>query len=161
MKKYFVVSTLVLLTSLAVHAKSVAVSVVLNPMGDFVAKTSDIRGSVQVQGDTLVAKNVVVNLKTLKTGVELRDKHTLKHLNVAQHPEAILSIGKGKAGKGQGKIKINGIEKVIKGTYQVAGGQVKAKFSLKLSDFNIKDINYMGVGVEDEVTINVTLPVGG
>ena len=161
MKRAFVTTVLFFVTSMSAHAGSVSVDVVLNPMGDFSAKTSDIKGSAKMEGDTLVAKNVVVNLKTLKTGVELRDKHTQKHLDTTQFPEAILSIAKGKGGKGQGKLKIKGIEKVVKGTYKVEGNEVKAKFTVKLSDFDIKDINYMGVGVEDEVTIHVVIPVEG
>lgn len=140
-------------------AQSVVLDVVLNPMGDFKGKTSEIKGEAIVKGDEVLAENIVVNLKNLKTGVELRDKHTQKHLETSKFPEAVLISAKGKGGKGTGKIKIRGIEKDISGIYKVDGKVLKAKFKLKLSDFGIEDINYMGVGVEDEVTLNVTLPV--
>ncbi|MFF6464151.1 YceI family protein, partial [Staphylococcus aureus] len=109
--------------------------------------------------DEVSAENIVVNLKSLKTGVELRDKHTQKHLETEKFPEAVLLSAKGKGGKGTGKIKIRGVEKDISGVYKVEGKTLKAKFKLKLSDFGIEDINYMGVGVEDEVTLAVTVPV--
>lgn len=140
-------------------AQSVVLDVVLNPMGDFKGKTADVKGQAVVTGDEVSAENIVVNLKTLKTGVELRDKHTQKHLETEKFPEAVLLSAKGKGGKGTGKIKIRGIEKDIAGVYKVEGKTLKAKFKLKLSDFGIEDINYMGVGVEDDVTLAVTVPV--
>lgn len=161
MNKILATALVVLAFSGTASANSVTVAVVLNPMGDFNLTTNDIKGSAKMEGDTLVAKDVVVNLKKLKSGVELRDKHTQKHLETAKFPDAVLSIGKGKGGKGQGKLKIRGIEKLVKGTYKVEGNQVSAKFNIKLSDFDIKDINYMGVGVEDEVTIQVKIPLAG
>ena len=145
--------------STAGMAQGVVLDVVLNPMGDFKGKTSDVKGQAVVNGDEVSAENIVVNLKTLKTGVELRDKHTQKHLETEKFPEAVLLSAKGKGGKGTGKIKIRGIEKDISGVYKVEGKTLKAKFKLKLSDFGIEDINYMGVGVEDEVTLAVTGPV--
>lgn len=145
--------------STAAMAQSVVVDVVLNPMGDFKAKSSAVKGEAVVKGDEVSAENIVVDLKTLKTGVELRDKHTQKHLETEKFPEAILVSAKGKGGKGTGKIKIRGVEKDVAGVYKVDGKVLKAKFKLKLSDFGIEDINYMGVGVEDEITLNVIVPV--
>lgn len=138
----------------------VTVDVVLNPMGNFKAKTDSITGNAVVNGTDVSAQNIKVDLRTLKTGLELRDKHTQKYLNTAKNPEATLSIAKGKNGKGIGRIKINGIEKQIKGTYKVVGQKLEADFSLILSDFDIKDVNYMGVGVEDEVKVHVVVPLG-
>lgn len=149
----------VLCVSSMSFAQSVSVDVVLNPMGDFKAKTSSVKGFATVKGDEVSASDITVNLKSLKTGVELRDKHTQKHLQTDKFPEAVLISATGKGGKGTGKIKIKGIEKDIAGTYKVEGKTLKAEFPLTLSDFNIKDINYMGVGVEDEVKLMVTVPV--
>lgn len=143
----------------AALAQEAVVDVTLNPMGDFKGKTSDVKGFATVKGDEVTAENIIVNLATLKTGVELRDKHTQKHLDTKQFPEAVLVSAKGKAGKGTGKIKIRGVEKDIAGTYKVEGKQLVADFKLNIGDFGIKDINYMGVGVEDEVAIHVTVPV--
>jgi polyisoprenoid-binding protein YceI len=140
-------------------ALSVSLDVVLNPMGDFKAKTSDVKGFATVKGDEVSASNIIVNLKSLKTGVELRDKHTQKHLQTDKFPEAVLLSATGKGGKGTGKIKIKGVEKDIAGTYKVEGKTLKAEFKLSLPDFDIKDINYMGVGVEDEVKLVVAVPV--
>jgi polyisoprenoid-binding protein YceI len=149
----------VLCFSSLTFAQSVSVDVVLNPMGDFKAKTSDVKGFATVKGDEVTASDVRVNLKSLKTGVEVRDKHTQKHLQTDKFPEAILVSATGKGGKGKGKIKIKGIEKDIAGTYKVDGKVLNAEFPLNLTDFDIKDINYMGVGVEDQVKLKVSIPV--
>ncbi|WP_413557709.1 YceI family protein [Bdellovibrio sp. HCB209] len=143
----------------AAFAQSVVVDVTLNPMGDFKAKTNQVKGVAQVSGDSVSAQNIVVNMKSLVTGVELRDKHTRKYLEVDKHPTATLISATGKGGKGTGKIKIKGIEKDISGTYKIEGKLLKADFELNASEFGIKDINYMGVGTEDIVKLHVEVPV--
>lgn len=157
--KSVVMGLAILCVSSMSFAQSVSVDVVLNPMGDFKAKTSDVKGFATVKGDEVSASNITVNLKNLKTGVELRDKHTQKHLQTDKFPEAILVSATGKGGKGTGKIKIKGVEKDIAGTYKVEGKTLKAEFKLSLPDFGITDINYMGVGVEDEVKLAVSVPI--
>jgi polyisoprenoid-binding protein YceI len=152
--------SLLLASSLALAgAPSAQVDIVLNPMGDFKAKTADVKGFATVKGDEVSAQNIVVNLKSLKTGVELRDKHTQKHLETDKFPEAVLVSAKGKGGTGVGKIKICGIEKDITGTYKISSDSLEADFPLMLSDFGIKDIKYMSVGVEDQVKLHVVIPI--
>ncbi|MEK2646009.1 YceI family protein [Bdellovibrio sp. BCCA] len=157
--KFFAALFLTMGLSYTAMAQSVTVDVILNPMGDFKAKTGEVKGAATVKGDEVSAENIVVNLKSLKTGVELRDKHTQKYLDTKAFPEAVLVSATGKGGKGTGKIKIRGVEKDIAGTYKVEGKVLKADFKLNLTDFDIKDINYMGVGVEDEITLHVAVPV--
>lgn len=157
--KIFAASLILTLGVSSAFAQSVVVDVTLNPMGDFKAKTTQVKGEAIVKGDQVSAQNIVVNLASLKTGVELRDKHTQKHLETSKFPEAVLVSATGKGGKGTGKIRIRGIEKEVAGTYKVEGKILKADFPVKISDFGIGDINYMGVGVEDTVTLHVTVPV--
>lgn len=151
--------TTLVLSSFAWADTGATVDVVLNPMGDFKAKTSEVKGQATQKGDEVSAENIIVNLKSLKTGVELRDKHTQKHLETDKFPEAVLLKATGKGGKGTGRIKIRGIEKDIAGTYTVSGDSLSADFPLSLADFDMKDINYMGIGVEDTVTLHVTVPL--
>ncbi|MEN0059946.1 MAG: YceI family protein, partial [Bdellovibrio sp.] len=56
-------------------------------------------------------------------------------------------------------IRIKGIEKEIEGTYSIEKDVLNAQFKLKLADFKITGIKYMGVGVKDEVTVSVTVPI--
>ncbi|MGE5085923.1 MAG: YceI family protein [Bacillota bacterium] len=157
--KFFAATLILTLGVSSAFAQSVVVDITLNPMGDFKAKTTQVKGAATIKGDEVSAQNIVVNLKSLTTGVELRDKHTQKHLETSKYPEAVLVSATGKGGKGVGKLKIRGIEKEVSGTYKVEGKVLKADFPVKISDFGIQDINYMGVGVEDTVTLHVAVPV--
>lgn len=157
--KLFNIVVGLMLTTQGLIASEATVSIVLNPMGSFKGKTSEVKGFAVKKGDEVSAENIVVNLKSLKTGIELRDKHTQKHLQTDKFPDAVLVSATGKNNIGKGKIKIKGIEKEIKGTYKIIGNSLQAEFKLKLEDFEIKDINYMGVGVEDDVTLAVNIPI--
>ena len=156
-------SLIVLVTlslSALVHAENLAtVDVNLTPAGSFKAKTSEVKGEALLKGDTVTATNIIVNLKSLKTGIEVRDSHTLKHLEADKFPEAILVNATGKNGKGEGLIKIKGIEKKISGKYTINGSQLEAEFPLQLSEFQISGIRYMGVGVKDQVLLHVSIPL--
>lgn len=158
------VFTASILFAVSAHAqKSVKVSVTLFPAGDFVASTQDVTGSAKLVGPNQVkAENIRVNLKSLKTGIGLRDNHAKdKYLNVKEYPEAVLVSATGKDGKGQGILKIRNKESKVAGTYVLLKGNqfLKANFKTKLSEYGISDINYKGVGVEDEIAIEVVVPV--
>lgn len=145
--------------SVSALAQEATVDIALTPAGSFKVKSTDVKGFAQQKGDSFEANGIVVGLKNITTGISLRDTHTKRHLEVEKFPTATLVSAKGQKGKGEGVIKIKGIEKKISGTYKVEGGKLMAQFPLTLSDFKIVDIKYMGVGVEDQVTVNVTVPV--
>ena len=147
------------LFSMSSYAQEATVDVSLSPAGSFVGKTADIKGTATMKGDTVEAQNIVVSLKDLKTGIKLRDEHTQKHLDTAKFPEAVLVSATGKDGKGEGVLKIRGIEKKVTGTYTIEGGILKAEFPIKFSDYNITGIKYMGVGVQDDGKIKVSVPI--
>lgn len=155
-KTFIVLSTLVFaFNSLASEA---TFDIHLIPAGDFTGKTSDVSGFAVVSGKKVTAENIRVSLKSIKTGVELRDTHTRRHLDADKFPEAILVKGEGENGVGSGLLKIKGIEKKVAGTYKVVGSELSAQFKIKLSDFKISGIKYMGIGVDDDVTLNVKVP---
>jgi hypothetical protein len=155
----YTLSVLVLLSAHFVWASDVSVKVSLSPVGSFYAKTSEVEGSAKKEGEKIIADNIVVNLKNLKTGITLRDEHTQKRLETDKFPTAVLVHGEGTGGKGTGKIRIKGIEKDFAGTYEVKGETVKAEFNLKISDFGIKDVRYLSVGAKDEIKLEITLPL--
>lgn len=136
------------------------VKVSLSPAGSFSATTTEVSGSAKKQGDSYVAQKISVVLKNLDSGIDLRDKHIQEHLKTNEFPEAILISAIGKDGQGEGLLKIRGIEKKIQGTYQIIGNELTAEFPLKLSDFGITGIRYMGIGAKDEVRLKVTVPLG-
>jgi hypothetical protein len=158
--RHFIVYSFALLLSLSTWADpSATVDVTLSPAGSFKGKTSQVKGQAILKGDTVTASNLVVNLGSLKTGIDVRDTHTLKHLEVSKYPEAILVSATGRGGKGEGLIRIKGIEQKISGTYTVKGSELVADFPLHLSDFKIVGLKYMGIGVKDEVKLHVVVPI--
>lgn len=140
-------------------AQSAAVDVTLKPAGSFKATTTHVSGAAYKTSDGVAAENVIVKLTTLDSGISLRDKHIYKHLQTNKYPVAKLVKATGKNGQGKAVIEIAGKPRQVSGTYKVDGSTLKAQFKMKLSDLNIKNIRYMGVGVQDEVTIAVDLPI--
>ncbi len=139
-------------------SQEAVVDITLRPAGSFKVKSTDVKGVVTENGDVVEAQNIVIGLKNVKTGISLRDEHTRKYLDVTKFPTAELVSARGKAGKGQGVIKIRGIEKKIEGEYKIEGGKLVGSFPIKLSEFRITGIKYMGVGVQDEATVHVSIP---
>lgn len=148
-----------LLFSLSALAQMAVVDVSLRPAGSFKVKTAEVAGFAERKMDHVEAHNIVVNLKGLQTGISVRDEHTKKHLQVEKFPEAVLVSASGKEGKGEGLLRIKGIEQKIQGTYAIEGKTLTAEFPLKLSDYKIDGVKYMGVGVSDDITLHVSVPL--
>lgn len=155
----FITIITILLTANFASAENVEITVQLSPAGKFVAKTNDILGTATKKETSYVAENVVVDLKNLKTGIELRDQHTLDKLEAKKFPQIKLIKAEGKDGKGTGTIEIRGIQKPIEGTFEVKDNKLTAEFELKMSDFDIKGVKYMGVGAKDTVKVKAIIPV--
>ena len=144
----------------AAESSQVALDIALTPVGSFVAKTQAVTGHVSPKGDLLIATKIEVDLAKLDSGIELRDKHMIdEYFETKKFPKAVLKSAKGKGGKFIGLLNIRGIDQKIDGTYESVGKTIVAKFKTTLSAFKIKKANYMGVGVADEVSVTVTLPV--
>jgi polyisoprenoid-binding protein YceI len=158
-------STLALLffiaaASLPTFAEEVGLDahVSLSPAGSFEAKTKEVKGTATVDGKTVSAKDIKVDLTTVTTGISLRDKHTQKHMETDKYPQAELLNAKGVDGKGEGTIKFHGVEKKVAGTFNVTDGKLIAEFPIKLSEFGITGIRYAGAGVKDEVKVRIVVP---
>ncbi len=156
-------SFLILLVSFQIKAAELNVDVDLSPAGDFVAKTSSVKGKAFLKKsggkELLAAKGIVIDLRTIKTGVSLRDKHLKKYLEVDKYPTATLIKAKGGNGKGIALIKVKGKKIKVKGDYEINGSELTANFPVKLSQLGITGVRYMGVGVKDELKVHVTVPV--
>lgn len=146
--------------SVSGFAQEAAVKVSLSPAGSFVGKTKEIAGAAETTDDkTYTAKDIVVTLKNIDTGISLRDKHTKEHLEVEKFPTAKLISATGSEGKGKGIIEIRGVQHEVEGTYVVKDSKLTAEFPINFPDYNIKGIRYAGLGVKDKGTITVTVPV--
>lgn len=138
---------------------SIVIDVKLSPAGSFKAETSKVKGHAQKSGDGVSAENIVVDINSIKTGVDLRDKHLKERLLADKFPVAKLIKAEGKAGKGKATLEVKGIKKEVGGVYKVNGNTLQAQFKMSLADLEIKDVRYMGVGAKDEITITVNVPV--
>lgn len=135
----------------------VKVDVQLSPAGSFEIVTGNINGKVQKTKEGYKAKKLSVSVNSFSTSMELRDKHTKEKLNSSEYPRITVSDVIAANGKGKANIKIMKIKKPISFTYKESGNKLVATFELKLSDFNIKGINYMGIGVKDIVKVKASL----
>ncbi len=135
------------------------------------AKGDPAAGSLLVDGKK-VNGTFEFELKTLDSGIALRDDHMLnKYLKVDQHPKATLVIrdlqlsNEFSAEKPvisetdfTGELTLHGVTKPVKGKFKVGDQRnVSADFKVTLSDFAIDIPTYMGITVADEVTISVAI----
>jgi polyisoprenoid-binding protein YceI len=143
--------------------------------GSFEAKTSSLGGSLRAPsgpGEPMSGE-LVVDLNTLDTGIRLRNEHLRdRYLETAKGPgyaHAVLSSIRlndvdldSSAGRGTftGTLLLHGIERPVAGDVELrqTGGlhRVRATFPLALPDFSIASPRYLGVGVRDDVVVNVT-----
>lgn len=140
-------------------ANSVQIDIGLSPAGSFKAETQKVSGSAHRTADGIEAENVVIDMKSLSTGIALRDKHTKEHLRVEKFPQAKLIKATGKDGKGKATLDVSGKQTEVTGTYVIEGNVLKAEFPMKLTDLDIKGVRYMAVGVKDEVKVRIELPL--
>ncbi len=143
--------------------------------GSFEAKTSSVQGTVTTGGaGAPLGGELLVDLATLDTGIGLRDEHMKKnYLEVGRgqgFDHAVLSqirLGDADPQAVQGKTAFTGTL-LIHGTAKPVAGQatirregnavrVEASFPVSIASFGIPKPQYLGVGVRDEVTVNVSL----
>lgn len=141
---------------------NVAVKVSLFPAGSFEIKSDKIEGKGKKVGDTYTADEVKVPIASLDTGIDLRNEHMRKRLN--PHGETHIIVKNIKATKDSGKatLVVAGVSKEVSFKSKDNGdGTATANFELNLPDYEIKDINFKGVGVEDKVAVEATIAYEG
>lgn len=159
MPKILSIATVFFLTSVVAHAQKVEIKTKLSPVGSFTIEGTSLRGKVYKNGEIYSGQNLVLDLRPLKTGMELRDKHVQEYFETNKYPTATLLIGSGAKNKFKGQLKLRNITKPIEGNYEISGTTGTANFKVKMSDFGIKKANYMGLGVEDSVAVTVSMPI--
>ncbi len=142
--------------------------------GGFEAKTQAVTGEVALATAAqpgAVNGSLSVDLRTLKTGIGLRDRHLKDtYLEVPKGPEfekaTIEDIQIDKLdGKGtfKGTLVLHGERRPVSGSATLerrdGGYTVQAEFPVRVSEYNITKPTYLGVGVQDEVRIKVALTV--
>ena len=146
--------------------------------GSFNATTAALTGSLTtgVSGARVFDGRLAVDLRTLDTGIGLRNEHLREnYLEVdkgAGFDTATLSEidlhgldPDSPTGKGSftGVLTLHDVTKTVAGAVEVrqAGGALRAKasFPVHLPDFGIRKPRYLGVGVTDTVRVEVAFDV--
>lgn len=162
MKKILITTTL-LATFLYTPAfaekikKGVKVFVSLSPAGSFEITGKRFKGGkVTKKGDSFEVNEIYVPTNKLTTGIDLRDEHMRERL---KSENVMVKSASGSGGSGKGIIIVRDVEKEFNFTYEVLNQKyIRATFELNLNDFKIPNLSYMGVGVEEIIKLEITLP---
>lgn len=158
-----------------VSSGDVRITCPLTVGGTFEAKTTALTGDFTpaTSASETGKGRFVVDLKTLETGITLRDSHLrTTYLEVEKgddYAKAVLSdlrisgaeaAGLNGKGKFTGTLRLHGVERPVSGSVEIRRtGQmvrIRASFPVSITQFNIPTPRYLGVGVRDEVSVQVT-----
>lgn len=127
-------------------------------------KGKGISGVIEMEGNLLKSGKIQFPLKTLKTGMDLRDEHMHdKYLETKKYPMAILTLPQvtlEKSGTIEGSLKLHNVSKKVSIDYEAASTSplmTKASFSIVLGDFGIDIPSFQGITVAKDIKINVDL----
>jgi hypothetical protein len=138
--------------------------------GSFEARTKSLVGDLAFADASGAINGAArVELDTLQTGIGLRDQHMKeKYLEIHQGDtlttatldQIRLERVEGKEIPFQGQLTLHGQQHMISGTADVipqhdVGVRVRARFPISLAAFGIRPPRYLGVGVQDEVLVQV------
>jgi polyisoprenoid-binding protein YceI len=146
--------------------------------GSFDAKTKALSGSLTVRSDGPPAfdGSLVVDLRTLDTGISLRNEHLRQRYLEVDKQEGFGAATLTKIdlaglnpntpeGRGTftGSLTLHGVTNAVTGSVEAhdadAGLRVRASFPVTLSDYSIPPPRYLGVGVKDVVRVEVDFTV--
>jgi polyisoprenoid-binding protein YceI len=139
--------------------------------GAFEAQTDAISGDVAVaDASGAVSGAIQVDLSTLATGIGLRDQHMKdKYLEIqrsntfatARLEEIHIERDEEGSMPFDGRLTLHGEQYTISGMADLQGQprgggvRVRARFPISLAAFGIQPPHYLGVGVRDEVQVQV------
>jgi polyisoprenoid-binding protein YceI len=162
-----------------VQKGEVVVNLPLTVGGSFDARTADCSGELSVDPAQpgKLEGTIAVDLKTLDTGIGLRNQHLREnYLEVdkgsgfdrATLSEIQLEVPDPASFQGKapfkGTFELHGQKKEVKGEAQIKRegdtAHVVATFPLAISDYQIKKPTYLGVGVKNDIRVKVTFSLG-
>lgn len=141
--------------------------------GSFEAHTTSLTGTIAREpGAPALAGELRVDLKSLDTGISLRNRHMLDtYLEVQKREDfetAVLSdieIGSPAQELTDGqrpftaRLRLHGATRAVAGVATLAvrgaGVRVDASFPVRVSDYGIAKPRHLGVGMKDEVVVRV------
>ena len=148
------------------------------PMETFGGKTKKVSGEVSLdpaQVADSIAVSVHVDMASLDTGVEMRNKHMREnHLHTAQYPDAVFTGGKlenlsarqleeGKPVTAtiSGTMNLHGVEKPLQApitmTYRGGTLHVSTQFKIKLADYSIPRPQFLVMKLDEVQAVSVEL----
>jgi polyisoprenoid-binding protein YceI len=142
--------------------------------GSFEAKTTALSGSLarSTSGPHAFDGTLAVDLRTLETGIGLRDQHLREtYLEVDNGPAfGVATLSEidvqgldpdATSGKGSfaGSLTLHGLTRQVAGSVDIrqsrGGRHVRAVFPVRLPDYHVRKPRYLGVGVKDTVRVEV------
>ena len=139
--------------------------------GSFEAQTDAVIGDLTVADESgSVSGMVQVDLTTLETGIGLRVQHMKdKYLKIHRSPtltvatleEILIERAEEGSMPFHGRLTLHGEQHTISGIADLqaqshgGGVRVRARFPISLAAFGIQPPHYLGVGVRDEVQVQV------
>ncbi len=140
----------------------ISIAVSMTPMGSFTIVAAKVSGKGSRKGAFFSATEISVAVADLDSQIPLRTTHLKEKLEEKTFPTVSATQISAQQGKGTAKITIRGISKDLSFSYTDLGKNLaQASFTLKLSDFGISGIKYLGIGVDDEVLVTATVPYEG
>lgn len=130
-------------------------------------KGQGFQGKIQEENGILNGE-LKFELKTLKTGIELRDEHLHeKYLQTNKFPQATLKIQKlekilpESKRPFEGLLTLHGVEQPVTGEISTSADNktVTASFMISLSKFAIDIPSFQGLTVAEEVEVNIETQV--
>lgn len=137
-----------------------------------IGRTSAITGAIVIQDGVIQPSVVEVDLTTLKSDQERRDKRVQETLDTANHPKATFAIagaegnpvlkpGEETAVKLEGTMRIKGVDRPVTFDARVRldGDQIwlNATTEFAMTDFGIEPPNVLNlIAVQDRVRVDVT-----
>ncbi|HEY7412610.1 MAG TPA: YceI family protein [Vicinamibacteria bacterium] len=142
--------------------------------GAFETKSQSLGGQLTFGGGrpAAVGGSLAVDLRTLDTGIDLRNQHLReKYLEVARGPAfekavltgiALAAVDPAAARNRTtftGTLSLHGVSRPVSGSVELrregAAVRVEAAFPVSLSDYGVEKPYYLGVGVGNELRVKV------
>lgn len=103
-----------------------------------------------------------VDLRKFDTGIQARNEHMAseKYFNFKKYPKATLILDSTIIPKEgyftwSGQLTLHGITKPVQGTAHIEKSQVKAEFTIDITQYEVEKPSYLGVGVNEKVAFVV------